>query len=331
MRTRDSFFDNAKFILIFLVVFGHVISPYRANDEWLVSIYHFIFVFHMPAFILLAGHFSTNYYKKGYYVKIITRLLVPYLILQTLYTFFYSNLYADPSMSLEYFTPRWAMWFLLSMIAWKLLLPLFARFRAAISIPTAILLGVGIGFIDIPERFLSLDRTFYFFPFFLIGYYLTKSKTNLFQQLKSGAYRGVATGFLILLFVGIYIWLGGIDGASILYGTYTFSSIFDMFLRLGIYVGSFLVTVAFFALVPKKKNIFTGIGRRSFYVYILHGFIIKWIFETSFGQAINSTSGYILLLLLSVIVTIATGNKYVVKAIQTPFGYLKESLSLKNG
>ncbi|MGD6775691.1 MULTISPECIES: acyltransferase family protein [Bacillaceae] len=329
MKTRDSFFDNAKFILIFLVVFGHIISPYRANDEWLVSIYHFIFIFHMPAFILLAGHFSTNFHKKGYYVKIITRLLVPYLILQTIYTLFYSQLYADPSMTLEYFTPRWAMWFLLSMIAWKLMLPLFGKLQARYSIPLAILLGVVIGYVDIPERFLSLDRTFYFFPFFLIGYYLTK--TDLFEKLKNGAYRVHASAFLVMLFAAIYFLLGGIDGASILYGTYTFSSVTDMLMRIGIYAGSMLVTIAFFALVPKDKYIFTGIGRRSFYVYILHGFIIKWFFETSFGQAVNSPAGYMLLLLLSILVTVVTGNKYVVKAIQTPFGYLKESLSLKNG
>ena len=329
MKTRDSFFDNAKFILIFLVVFGHIISPYRANDEWLVSIYHFIFIFHMPAFILLAGHFSTNFHKKGYYVKIITRLLVPYLILQTIYTLFYSQLYADSSMTLEYFTPRWAMWFLLSMIAWKLMLPLFGKLQARYSIPLAILLGVVIGFVDIPERFLSLDRTFYFFPFFLIGYYLTR--TDLFEKLKNGAYRGYATAFLVVLFAAIYVWLGGIDGASILYGTYTFSSLTDLLIRIGIYAGSMLVTIAFFALVPKEKYIFTGIGRRSFYVYILHGFIIKWFFETSFGQAVNSPAGYMLLLVLSILVTVITGNKYVVKAIQTPFGYLKESLSLKNG
>lgn len=329
MKTRDSFFDNAKFILIFLVVFGHIISPYRTNDEWLVSIYHFIFIFHMPAFILLAGHFSTNFRKKGYYTKIVTRLLVPYLILQTIYTLFYSQLYASTEYSLQYFTPRWAMWFLLSMIAWKLMLPLFGKLKARYSVPLALVLGVGIGFFDISERFLSLDRTFYFFPFFLIGYYLTK--TDLFERVKNGAYRLYAAAFLVLLFVAIYIVLGGIDGASILYGTYTFSSVIDMLGRVGIYAGSFLVTLAFFALVPKEKYFFTGIGRRSFYVYILHGFIIKWFFETSFSEAINSTSGYILLILMSIVVTFLTGNKYVVKAIQTPFGYMKEGLSLKNG
>lgn len=329
MKTRDSFFDNAKFILIFLVVFGHIISPYRTNDEWLVSIYHFIFIFHMPAFILLAGHFSTNFHKRGYYTKIVTRLLIPYLILQTIYTLFYSKLYASTEYSLQYFTPRWAMWFLLSMIAWKLMLPLFAKLKARYSVPLALALGMGIGFFDITERFLSLDRTFYFFPFFLAGYYLTR--TDLFERVKNGIYRPYAAGFLVLLFVAIYFVLGGIDGASILYGTYTFSSVIDMLGRGGIYVGSFLVTLAFFALVPKEKYFFTGIGRRSFYVYILHGFIIKWFFESSFSEAINSPMGYILLIIMSIVVTFITGNKYVVKAIQTPFGYMKEGLSLKNG
>ncbi|WP_223700490.1 acyltransferase family protein [Sutcliffiella deserti] len=327
MNIRDSFFDNAKFILIFLVVFGHIISPYRTDHEWLVSIYHFIFIFHMPAFILLAGHFSTNFNKKGYYVKIFTRLLVPYIILQTIYTLFYSQLYLSSNYTLQYFTPRWAMWFLLSMIAWKILLPIFAKLKAIHSIPLAIALGIGIGFIEIPERFLSLDRTFYFFPFFLIGYYLTK--TDFFERIKIGTHRTLAASFLVLLFIGIHLLLGGIDASSILYGTYTFSSALDILSRTGIYIGSFLVTIAFFSLVPKQKYIFTGIGKRSFYVYILHGFIIKWFFETSLSQAVNSPSGYILLVLLSGLVTVITGNRYVVKAIQTPFGYMKEGLSFR--
>jgi fucose 4-O-acetylase-like acetyltransferase len=188
---------------------------------------------------------------------------------------------------------------------------------------------MGVGFIQISERFLSLDRTFYFFPFFLIGYYLTQ--TDLFERLKNGAYRPFAATFLVILFAGIYLLFGGIDGTSVLYGTYTYSTVMDVVWRIGIYSGSLLVTMAFFALVPKSKYAFTGIGRRSFYVYILHGFIIKWFFETSLSEAVNSTFGYFLLLLLSIIVTVITGNIYVVKAIQKPFGYMKEGLSLKNG
>ncbi len=64
MNTRNAYFDNAKFVLIFLVVFGHMISPYRTDSSGMLSIYHFIFIFHMPVFILLAGYFSKKIFHK---------------------------------------------------------------------------------------------------------------------------------------------------------------------------------------------------------------------------------------------------------------------------
>ncbi|WP_096154860.1 MULTISPECIES: acyltransferase family protein [Bacillus] len=324
VNNRNAFFDNAKFILIFLVVLGHVISPYRGNEEWLGAIYHFIYIFHMPAFILLAGYFSQNFQKKKYYTKIVTQLLFPYLILQTVYTVYYNNLYSNTDFTLQYFTPRWAMWFLLSMIAWKLLLPLFTKLRPAYAITLSIIIGISAGFIEVPDRFLSLDRTFNFFPFFLIGYYLFN--TSAFEEIKKKKWLVPAVGTLIISFTVVYFILGNIVGASILYGTYTSSSMIDIVIRLVMYTISLLITFSFFTVVPIKERFYTAIGQRSFYVYILHGFIIKWVFETNFGQSIQSVFDYLLLFLLSIFVTWFTGNKLIVFLVSKPFQALRKSM-----
>lgn len=329
---RDYYFDNAKFILIFLVVAGHVISPYRHDEQWLLTLYQFIYTFHMPAFILLAGYFSSNFDKKGYYVKIITRLAIPYVILQTIYTVYYNGLYPNTTFDLQYFTPRWAMWFLLSMIAWKLLLPIFAKYRWSITLPIVFLIGLLVGFIQVPERFLSLDRTFYFFPFFLIGYYL--SKTDLFSIIRKnqGKYQLISAGFMGILLIGIFISTKDFgSGSAVLYGTNVYESMSDMYLRVFMYTISFFVTISFFTFIPASQNVFTGIGSRSFYVYILHGFIIKWFFETTLGQSVQSIPDYFLLFIISILVTILTGNAIIVRMIRKPFLYVKETLSIKNG
>ncbi|MEK1828631.1 hypothetical protein AAAC51_04955 [Priestia megaterium] len=41
-----------------------MISPYRTDSSGMLSIYHFIFIFHMPVFILLAGYFSKIFIKR---------------------------------------------------------------------------------------------------------------------------------------------------------------------------------------------------------------------------------------------------------------------------
>ncbi|MDN6181734.1 MAG: acyltransferase, partial [Staphylococcus equorum] len=39
LKKRDYFFDNARAILIFLVVFGHLLQPYNESSTYLSSLY----------------------------------------------------------------------------------------------------------------------------------------------------------------------------------------------------------------------------------------------------------------------------------------------------
>ncbi|WP_078548759.1 hypothetical protein [Litchfieldia alkalitelluris] len=45
---RDPYIDNARFILVTLVVFGHLISPYRNENEIVYVINNFLASFRMP-------------------------------------------------------------------------------------------------------------------------------------------------------------------------------------------------------------------------------------------------------------------------------------------
>lgn len=69
VKARDYYFDNAKFILIFLVVFGHLMQPFVADYDSVHILYIFIYTFHMPAFILISGYFAKGFRKSGYLKK----------------------------------------------------------------------------------------------------------------------------------------------------------------------------------------------------------------------------------------------------------------------
>ncbi|WP_426638635.1 acyltransferase family protein [Priestia aryabhattai] len=69
MAKRDAYFDNVKFILIVLVVFGHLLTPFINDEQWLRTLYIFIYTFHMPAFILISGYFAKGYRKERIYVE----------------------------------------------------------------------------------------------------------------------------------------------------------------------------------------------------------------------------------------------------------------------
>ncbi|WP_332694487.1 IS200/IS605 family transposase [Halalkalibacter lacteus] len=66
MRERNPYFDNAKAVLIFLVVLGHILSEFLHEDQLVSSVYLFIYLFHMPAFVLIAGYFAKGVHKQGY-------------------------------------------------------------------------------------------------------------------------------------------------------------------------------------------------------------------------------------------------------------------------
>ena len=71
--------------------------------------------------------------------------------------------------------PHWSLWFLISLFFWNVMLYLFARFNSIYSITIALIIALAVGYVDSISSFLSLSRTFVFFPLFLLGYYLKRS------------------------------------------------------------------------------------------------------------------------------------------------------------
>ncbi|MEJ3666138.1 acyltransferase family protein, partial [Staphylococcus aureus] len=89
LKERDYFFDNARAILILLVVFGHMLQPYTSGDKYLSALYLVIYSFHMPTFLFISGYFAKNIDKPYYLEKISKRLIVPYMIFFAFFSIYY--------------------------------------------------------------------------------------------------------------------------------------------------------------------------------------------------------------------------------------------------
>ena len=84
MKEREHSFDNAKAILIFMVVFGHLIEPLVLLDNRIKFIYMIIYSIHMPTFIFISGYFckeNSNRLKKS------VNLFLIYFIFQIIYIY----------------------------------------------------------------------------------------------------------------------------------------------------------------------------------------------------------------------------------------------------
>lgn len=80
MKERNYLFDNLKFLLIVLVVFGHSLEEISLEHNYAI-IRAWIYSFHMPVFVFISGYFSKSV-RRGAKVREKQLLIVQY---RTLY------------------------------------------------------------------------------------------------------------------------------------------------------------------------------------------------------------------------------------------------------
>lgn len=316
MQTRDAYYDNAKFLLIFLVVFGHLIQSFIHDSKFIFSLYTTIYSFHMPAFILIAGYFAKGFQKKGYFLKIAKKLIGPYLLFQGIYSVYYFFLQDKSAIELDPLNPQWSLWFLISLFCWNAMLYLFTKWKPVYSILIAFGLGIAIGYISEISNYLSLSRTIVFFPLFLIGYYFQKDH---FSKLQTNKVKIVSFFILVSTFLVVYLlpeleyrWLFGSKPYEALdYG------MGGGLVRFLIYGLTLLTTLSFLAIVPKQHTFFTKWGTRSLYVYLLHGFFIKYFRNSDLADNLHGFQELYLLILFSLLLTIVLSSN-LIKTITQP-------------
>ncbi|MGG5254138.1 acyltransferase family protein [Neobacillus sp. SM06] len=321
---RSQYFDNAKFILIFLVVFGHVISPLKGKDNFLFTLYTTIFLFHMPAFILISGYFAKGYRKKGYLLKVAKKILLPYLIFQVIYSLFYYWSGQEDSLTINLLRPHWTLWFLLSAFCWNVFLYLFAKLKWY-GFAISLLMGVGIGYFDQVGSFLSISRTFVFFPYFLLGFLLKPEQLKRLIKAKFSLPIGIVimTATFILFGTGFPK-----DSVSWLLGDTSYAGMggeewTDGLIRALQYAGTLLVVFSFLALIPSAEFKLTVIGERTLYVYLFHGFIIQLTKAFLSDDALDAISGqYFVLIVFSFLICLLLGS-YLIKKYTKPLVELR--------
>jgi len=270
---RDPWLDNARFALIALVVFGHLLEPLLEAHPVLDAAYACVYTFHIPAFAFLSGAVTQAGAHPAKLLRdVLLRLLLPYLVFQGLYLLAAQSPRWPDAGPTSVATPYWLLWYLLSLACWRLLLPLFAHLPW--RLPLAVLLALAAGCIDDIGYYLSLSRTLVFFPLFLLGWQAAHAWRG---RIRGGAARWIAVGVLATLFGGIA--LAGPD-PHWLYGSYGYAAMATpplrgMALRLLLLALAAAGALAFLTLVPRRRMALTPLGRRSLAAYLVHGFLVK--------------------------------------------------------
>ncbi len=266
---REILFDNAKGLAIISVILGHLLTNVTYNIPAKVY-YLLINSFHIPVFVLISGIFSRTEISYNDIAKFVKRILIPFLIFDIFYELFHLVLYKQISPFILSLAPYWLMWYMLALFTWRMLLPVFNSFKYSIII--SIFITVFLGYFSGLGELFNISKTFFFFPFFLTGYYLSR---DFFKNKKLNPFLAV---IIILFSCLIYIYLNKIHIGWVL-GNFSYSEMgvnqwYAGIFRIAFFIFAFFLSRAVISLIPEKRNILTKIGEKSLYVYLWHGFIV---------------------------------------------------------
>lgn len=310
---RSIVVDNAKGILIVLVIWGHMIEPLVVQSRAVLFVYSVIYLFHMPAFAFLAGMYTRPATIRDAGRQAARRLLLPFLVFQALYWPAFAAFAPDKLGGP--LTPTWILWFLVSLATWRVALPLVCRLPQPLAV--SLVAAVAVGYVDDVGRALSLSRTLVFFPAFLAGHLYGH------RLLEAAA---AARAWIPLALLALMMLLAAqFDHAQtlpVLYGSTPYSALPTVlgnpaFDRLVVILASGLGIFGILALVPAGSGPLTWLGRRTMSVYLLHAVVTILVWSSPpYAAMRDDTVALGLTVLLSVILafSLATLDGVVAKA-----------------
>ena len=260
--------DNIKVLLIFLVVFNHIIAFCLVKEDIVIRyIWYAITIFHMPAFIFVSGYLSK---KPQNVMKNVKNLLIPYILGYSLT--WYAQIWLGKDIDYELLRPSGTvMWFVLALFIYRLTIEAFGKIRFVV--PLSIIFALWAGTRAEFTTYLSSSRIVVFFPFFVAGYLWKSEYIKAVREFKGKWILIPLTG-LILFAVPNYMITNSMP-VDIFRGNHSYMICGlevgeGIVIRLLMYLISFLVIYTMLAVMPDIKLPLTFIGRNTMGIYFFH-------------------------------------------------------------
>lgn len=247
----------------------------------------------MPLFIFISGYFSRKKDIKDF-LPSIWKLLETLIIFHIIGLLFYVD-----SLSIKTILTPWHMlWYLLSLIYWRVMLQF---------IPDKILkhskwvliftfcISILAGFLPF-NRVLSLQRTLSYMPFFFMGYYMRGK--NLYLPDK---YRPMSLLFLMVIFAFLFLFP---HRMRYLLHAYPYGNLYGAAIRMVAFSLSIPMSVAFMNVCYNTPWIAQQ-GRMSLQYYIYHALIIPPLFLIA--DKMNIPMNFYTAVIITIIIALGIG------------------------
>ena len=271
---RDAFWDSLKFILIFFVIYGHMIETYATDYSFNRAMYNFIYAFHMPFFMYVSGLFSQikdrTKYRHGFLV-----ILETYLVFQLIRSI--KSILLEESFTINNMLyPKGTLWYLAYLVVYRLFIYIMPRNSLDRHHITIIILSLILGIIwgFIPTS--NFEKIITFFPYFLIGYY--SARINIKNYIKKIPLSVSLIG-IMAIFIIIFYYINYYIGYIIYYETSYYITdriITPEFLCLSRIIAYFsAVIISIFVMrIFVFINVFPEYGSKTLFIYMYHTFIV---------------------------------------------------------
>ena len=311
-KKRVALYDNCKFLLIALVVFGHFIEQNTDDSHLFKGLFIFIYSFHMPLFFFLSGLFDSAktafskrlnraaYYFSLYIVLKVVTSLVLWLV--------------KGQLSFLLFTESGVPWFCFTLAVYTIIAGSIrkAGLNPVFVLILSVLAACFAGFDKSIGDHLCLSRTIVFLPFYIAGMCASREKLERIIQK-----RWLRIAAAVILVAVCVIFVVYVDKLYFLRKFFTGRNpfadslrTFGPLIRLCCYLISAVLGVCFMAVTPKRSlGILTTYGGRTMQVYFWHRPVLYLLtyFEVNtalmtmgvVGMVIWSSMAVILTLLLS--------------------------------
>lgn len=320
MKKKDLKISNAKGLLIFLVVLGHLMEIYKDDYK---ETFVFIYGFHMPLFIMISGYLA----KRMRLSKIVNMILL-YFVFQTFFNWVLYLTGDYEHLQFTYGEPHFHLWYIISLGVWYGIAYIINHCKLTHAGKWIVfILLFTIGFIsrwytdDVEnmvsvyyENFssytLSFQRTLSFMPFFFAGFFLTtdhmKKIYNSLTNIKI-----LMTLLFVTLFV-TFLYLQDSHGIESLFrGSYGKDRILEDDQGFFVYVlkTSFHYILAFWLsylmmnMITDKESVMTKWGDRSLPIFLFHPIFVFIIRQTEYMDHWSSDTKFVGFFIMAIIVT----------------------------
>lgn len=282
-------FDNLKFFLILCVVIGHFADDYTASHGIMKSVYVFIYTFHMPLFIFMAGlfqkRFSNSRPLNGH--KIFAYILIGFMLKISFYII--DRLFGSKP-QFQVLSDNYIPWFMFALAAFLIITYIVRNIPPVFVLLYSLVIACLAGYDQSVGDYLYLSRIFVFYPFYYIGYcldvrtvmdFLNKKSLKILSAVLLTLYLLVCffrLDFIYLfraLFTGRNAYVNVFEGCNLLH-------------RLFCYGLSGLIGISLICLTPDRPiPLITNSGSRTLQIFFWHGLVLEVIRNTRIAAALQ--------------------------------------------